>query len=88
MSNYHLEFSTQHCLQYIFLLSIKNKNAEMSFLRVNDLLLICIVQNHDADSPLSIIKITFSLNINKKLLLEMCLLVVEGFGSLVPCVKT
>ena len=24
----------------------------MSFLRVNDLLFVCIVQNHDADSPL------------------------------------
>ena len=51
-----MEFFTQHCLQYIFLLSLKKKNAEMSFLRVNDLLLVCIVQNHDADSPLYIIK--------------------------------
>ena len=42
----------------------------MSFLRVNDLLFVCIVQNHDAYSPLSIIKNMFSLKINKKLLLE------------------
>ena len=28
----------------------------MSFLRVNELLLVCFVQNHDADSPLYIIK--------------------------------
>ena len=39
-----------------FFLVIKEKNAEISFLRVNDLLLVCIVQNHDADSPLYIIK--------------------------------
>ena len=56
VSNYHLEFSTQHCLQNIFLLSLKKKNAEISFLRVNDLLLVCIVQNHDPDSLLYIIK--------------------------------
>ena len=42
----------------------------MSFLRVNDLLLVCIVQNHDADSPLYIIKSMFSLKIDKKLPLE------------------
>ena len=72
VSNYHLEFSTKHCLQYIFLLSIKNKNAEMSFLRVNDLLLVCIVQNHDADSPFYIIEPMFSAKINKKLPLEKC----------------
>ena len=53
-------------------LVIKEKNAEMSFLRVNDLLLVCIVQNHDADSPLYIIKNMFSLKINKKLPLEKC----------------
>ena len=51
---------------------IKENNAEMSFLRVNDLLLVCIVQNHDADSPLYIIKNTISLKINKKLPLEKC----------------
>ena len=39
-----------------FSLVIKEKSAEMSFLRVNDLLLVCIDQNHDADSPLYIIK--------------------------------
>ena len=44
----------------------------MSFLRVNDLLLVCIVQNHDANSPLYIIKNMFSLKINKKLPLEKC----------------
>ena len=42
----------------------------MSFLRVNDLLLVCIVQNHDADSPLYIIKNMFSLKTDKKLPLE------------------
>ena len=42
----------------------------MSFLRVNDLLLLCIVQNHDADSPLYIIKNMFSLKIIKKLTFE------------------
>ena len=61
----------------------------MSFLKVNDLLLVCIVQNHDVDSPLYSIKNMFSLKINKKLPLEkVCLLVVEGFGSLVPYVKS
>ena len=44
----------------------------MSFLRVNDLLLVCIVQNHDAHSPLYIIKNIFSLKKNKKLPLEKC----------------
>ena len=33
----------------------------MSFLKINDLLLVCIVQNHDADSPLYIIKNMFLL---------------------------
>ena len=55
-----------------FSLVIKEKNAEMSFLRVNDLLLVCIVQIHDVDSPLTIIKNMFSLKINKKLPLEKC----------------
>ena len=32
------------------------KKAEMSFLRVSDLLLVCVVLNHDADSLLYIIK--------------------------------
>ena len=44
----------------------------MSFLRVNDLLLACIVQNYDADLPLYFIKNVFSLKINKKLPLEKC----------------
>ena len=37
----------------------------MSFLRVNDLLLVYIFQNHDADSPF-LLKNMFSLKINKK----------------------
>ena len=52
MRYYHSEFSTQHCLQCIFLSSSKKKKAEMSFLRVSDLLLVCVVLNHDADSSL------------------------------------
>ena len=55
-----------------FSLVFIENNAEMSFLRVIDLLLACIVQNHDADSPLYIIKNVFSLKINKKLPLEKC----------------
>ena len=34
----------------------QRKKAEMSFLRVSDLLLVCVVLNHDADSSLYIIK--------------------------------
>ena len=34
----------------------QRKNAEMSFLRVSDILLVCVVLNHDADSSLYIIK--------------------------------
>ena len=37
-------------------LFIKEKKAEMSFLRVSDLHLDCVVLNHDADSALYIIK--------------------------------
>ena len=55
-----------------FSLVIKEKNAEMSFLKVNNLLLVCIVQIHDVDSPLYIIKNMFSLKINKNLPLEKC----------------
>ena len=44
----------------------------MSFLRANNLLLVCLVRNHDADSPLFIIKNMFSLKINMKLPLEKC----------------
>ena len=51
--------SNLSCLQYFLVLSLKKINAEMSFLRVNDLLLVCIVQNHYADSPLYITKICF-----------------------------
>ena len=50
-----------------FSLFIKDKKAEMTFLRVSDLLFVCVVLNHDADSPLYIIKIIFSLKINEKL---------------------
>ena len=48
----------------------------MSVLRVSDLLLVCVVLNHDADSSLYIIKMIFSLKINEKLPLEkrVCLL--------------
>ena len=53
-----------------FSLFIKDKKAEMSFLRVSDLLLVCIFLNHDVDSSLYIIKMIFSLKINKKLPLE------------------
>ena len=35
----------------------QRKKAEMSFLRVSDLLLLCVDLNHDADSSLCIIKI-------------------------------
>ena len=34
----------------------KKKKAEMSFLRVSDLLFVCVVLNHDAVSSLFIIK--------------------------------
>ena len=44
----------------------------MSFLSVSYLLLVCVIQNHDADSPLNIIKNRFSLKINKKFPLEKC----------------
>ena len=37
----------------------------MSFLRVNDLIIVCIVQNHDADSPFYIIKNMLSLKIKE-----------------------
>ena len=69
---YHSEFSTQHCLQCIFLSSLKKKKGEMSFLRVNDLLLVYVILNHDADSSLYIIKMIFSLKINEKMPLEKC----------------
>ena len=55
-----------------FSIFIKEKKTEMSFLRVSDLLLVCVVLNHDADSSLYIIKKIFSLKINEKLPLEKC----------------
>ena len=55
-----------------FSLHQKKKKAEMLFLRANDLLLVCVVLNHDADSSLYIIKMIFSLKINEKLPLEKC----------------
>ena len=39
----------------------QRKKEEMSFLRVSDLLFVCVVLNHDADSSLYIIKMVFSL---------------------------
>ena len=44
----------------------------MSFLRVSDLLLVCVVLNHDADSSLYIIKNDIFMKINEKLPLEEC----------------
>ena len=55
-----------------FFSSSKKNKAEMSFLRVSDLLLVCVVLNHDADSSLYIIKNDISLKINDKLPLEKC----------------
>ena len=55
-----------------FSLFIKENKAEMSFLRVSDLLLVVEVLNHDADLSLYIIKMIFSLKINEKLPLEKC----------------
>ena len=55
-----------------FSLFNKEKKAETSFLRVSDLLLVCVVLNHDADSSSYIIKIIFSLKINEKLPFEKC----------------
>ena len=49
----------------LFLSSSKKKKAEMSFLRVSDLVLVCVVLNHDADLSLYIIKMIFSLKINE-----------------------
>ena len=50
----------------------QRKKAEMTFLRVSDLLLVRVVLYHDADSSLYIIKMIFSLKINEKLPLEKC----------------
>ena len=59
-----------------FSLLIKDKKAEMTFLRVSDLHFVCVVLNHGTDSPLYVIKMIFSLKINEKLPLEksVCLL--------------
>ena len=48
----------------------------MLFLRVSDLLLVCVVLNHDAALSLYIIKMIFSFKINEKLPLKkfVCLL--------------
>ena len=67
ISNFHSTLFTMH-----FPLYIKEKKAEMSFLRVSDLLLVCAVLNHDAGSSLYIIKMIFSLKMNEKLPLERC----------------
>ena len=53
-------------------LFIRDKKAEMMFLRVSDLLFVCVVLNHGADSPLYVIKMIFSLKINEKLPLGKC----------------
>ena len=68
----------------------QRKKTEMSFLRVSDLLLVCVVLNHDADALLYINKIIFLLKINEKLSLEkcVCLFCPEDFDSLIPCLKT
>ena len=85
---YHSEFSTQHCLQCLFLSSSKKKTTEMSFLRVSDLLLVCVVLNHDADSSLYIIKKIFSLKINEKLPLDKCVcLLWKILTALFPALK-
>ena len=55
-----------------FSLFIKEKKAEMSFLRVSDLLLVCAVLNHVADSSLYIIKNDIFMKINEKLPLKKC----------------
>ena len=62
-----------HNIVYNAFFSLRQrKKAEMSFLRVSDLLLVCVVLNHDADSSFYIIKMIFSLKINEKLPLEKC----------------
>ena len=72
-----------------FSLFIKRKKAEMSFLRVSDLLFVCVVLNYDADSSLYIIKnYVFIENKYEIAVGKVCLLVGEDFDSLVPCLKT
>ena len=60
----------------------------MSFLRVNDLHLVCIVQNHDADfAVIYHLKYVFIDNRSEIAVGKVCPLVVEGFGILVPSAK-
>ena len=65
-------------------LYIKEKKAELSFLRVSDLLFDCVVLNHDADLSLYIIKIIFSLKINEKLPLEKCVCLWKILTAWIP----
>ena len=59
--------------------------AVMSFLRVSNLLLVCVVLNHDADSSLCIIRnYIFIENKGETAVGKVCLLVVEDFDSLTP----
>ena len=61
----------------------------MSFLRVSDLLLVCVVLNHDGDSSLFIIKNYIFIENKREIAFgKVCLLVVEGFDILGPCLKT
>ena len=69
MSRALLSFGIFHPTVFTIRVSIasKEKIAEMSFLRVSNLLLVCVVQNHDADPPIISLKMIFSLKINEKL---------------------
>ena len=54
----------------------------MSFRRVSDLLRVCVVRNHDADSPLlSLQNDIFIENKRENAIGKVCLLVVEYFDS-------
>ena len=55
-----------------FSLFIKEKKAEMSFLRVSDLLLVCVVLNHDADSSLYINKNYIFIENKKEIAVGKC----------------
>ena len=55
-----------------FSLFFKEKKAEMSFLRVSDLLFVWVVLNHDANSSLYIIKNGIFIENNEILLFEKC----------------
>ena len=81
---FHSTLFTMH-----FSLFIKEKKTEMSFLRVGGLLFVCVVLNHDADSSLYIIKNGIFIENKWEIAIgKVCLLVVEDFGRLVPCIKT